>query len=196
MLPNAAGREAMAAKQSKQSGANGGRGGNGGGAKGARLVWSRNMHLRVAAPDGDGWDLAEAGPHGDGLVAAIRCMRGEPPNALALNAYAYTVADNKRRTLDDLTKLDWQTRALGGTFASVSAVRVETPTRAGVEPGCEVQIDGTGGRDGGALRVKERWVPSGGRLLVLTAAGPPELFDAYGRVIDVWLLTSSLGAGR
>ena len=160
----------------------------------ARFVWSRNMHLRVAAPEGDGWELLEAGPHGDGLVAAIRCMRGEPPNALALNAYAYSVTAEKRRTVEDLTKLDWRARALGGTFRSVDTVRVETPTRPGIETGCEVQIDGQGARDGNPLRVKERWVPSGARLLVLTAAGSPELFDAYGRVVDVWLHTSSLGA--
>jgi hypothetical protein len=176
---------------SKAAGGNG----NGGGGK-AKLVWSRNMHLRVAAPEGNGWELMEAGPHGDGLLAAVRCMHGEPPNAVALNAYAYAVPEGQRKTVEQLAQQDWRGRALASTFESVSNVDVSTPTRAGVARGCEVQLDGIG-RDGqGPLRMRERWVPDGGRMLVLTAAASPELFVAYAMVIEVWLTTSSLGAGR
>lgn len=176
--------------------AKGGNGGSDGGAGKAKLVWSRNMHLRVAAPDAKGWELMEAGPHGDGLLAAIRCMRGEPPNALALNAYAYAVPETQRKTVEQLCEQDWKARALASGFAAVATANVSSPARAGVARGCEVEIDGTSHDDPTPLRLRERWVPDGGRLLVLTAAGPPEVFAAYALVIEVWLTTSSLGAGH
>jgi len=159
----------------------------------SRFVWSRNMHLRVAAPAGEGWELGEAGPSGDGLLAAFRCMRGEPPQAVALNAYAYAVPPAERRSVEELCRQDWKKRWLGSTFSSIDAVAVAAPARAGVERGCEVQIDGRGRDPSEPLRVRERHVPSGERLLVVSVAGPPELLERHAALIDVWLTTTTLG---
>jgi hypothetical protein len=161
--------------------------------KRSRFVWSRNMHLRVAAPVGDGWEVMEAGPSGDGLLAAFRCMRGEPPDAVALNAYAYAVAPEHRKSVEQLCAQDWPARWLGTTFAEIDAVAVGSPTRAGVERGCEVQIDGRGRASGGPLRVRERHVPAGERLLVASAAGPPALLERFASLVDVWLTSTTLG---
>ena len=160
----------------------------------SRFVWSRNMHLRVAAPVGAGWDVMEAGPHDDGLLAAFRCMRGEPPDAVALNAYVYRLPPDRRPGVEELCRQDWKARWLGSTFAQVDAVAVAAPTRAGVERGCEVQIDGRARDSGRPLRVRERQVPAGERLLVVSAAGPPELLDRFSAVVDVWLCSTTLGS--
>jgi hypothetical protein len=160
----------------------------------SRFVWSRHMHLRVAAPVGEGWEVMEAGPSGDGLLAAFRCMRGEPPDAVALNAYAYAVPPAERRSVEELCRQDWKERWLGSSFSAVDAVAVAAPARAGVERGCEVQIDGRGRDPSLPLRVRERHVPSGEKLLVVSAAGPPELLEQYAAVVDVWLASSTLGS--
>lgn len=152
------------------------------------------MQLRVAAPVGDGWQVMESGPAAGGLLAAIRCIHGTPPSALALNAYAYAVPDGEQRTVAQLCRQNWRGRWQGSTFSTVESVDAHAVERPGADPACEVCVAGRGGPDDGPLRVREQHVPSGARRLVVSVAGPPDLHQTFAAVIDQWLVHAALGA--
>lgn len=162
--------------------------------KNVRYVWSRNMQLHVAAPVGPDWQLMEAGPGAGGLLAAIRCLHGEPPDALALNAYAYQLPAEQQRTVEQLCQQDWQARWKRTAFSTIQSATAQVVERPGVEPACEVVIEGRGGSPEGPLRVQEQHVPSGRRLLVVSVAGPPDLFRALQPVVQQWLVHAALGS--
>lgn len=157
-----------------------------------RYVWSQNMQLHVAAPTGADWELTEAGS-ADDLLAAVRCLCGEPPEALALNAYAYRVPPDQQRTVEQLCAQDWAARWAGSAFARVDTAAAEPDERSGTERACLVVVDGRGRAEGAPLRVVERHTPAGSRLLVASAAGPPSLHQALAPTIDLWLTHAALG---
>jgi hypothetical protein len=159
-----------------------------------RYVWSRNMQLRVAAPLASDWRLLEAPGHTDGLLAAIKCLHGDPPQVLALNAFAYRVPDDRRTTVAELCAYDWEERWLAAAFDSITSLEVKRVDHPGVPNGaCDMLIDGVG-RDGRPLRVRERHVPVAGQLLVVSAAGAPREHELHASVVDSWLVGASLAA--
>jgi hypothetical protein len=158
-------------------------------------VWSRNMQLRVAAPTASGWQLAEAGPAADGLLAAFRCMYGQPPDALALNAYARTLSAEHQCTVEQLCERDWLPRWRPSTFSEIASIDVRARERPGkYGRACEVLIDGRAAQSEQTLRVREWHVPQVGRLLIASAAGPPPLHERFAKEIDSWLVHAELGA--
>lgn len=159
-----------------------------------RTLFSRNMALRVAAPVGDGWQIMEAGSGAGGLLAAIRCLHGEPPEAMALNAYAYAVTDGDPHTVEQLSRQDWRRRWQGSTFEVIEGLDVEVVERPGTDRACQICVEGIGRHGRGPLRVVEQHVPAGSRRLVVSAAGSPSRHAALAAVVRQWLVHASLGA--
>ena len=155
----------------------------------ARFVWSRDMQLRVAAPQGGGWQLAEGGEAGD-LLCAFRCARGEGSDALVLHAKVFAVPEGKQKKAEELRGEDWKAQWLASTFAEIDQVKTEVVGHM-VEgfrhDACEVRVTGKGKPPMGALTVRERQLPAGDRLLVLTAAGSPTQHEAHAGVIEAWI---------
>jgi hypothetical protein len=157
----------------------------------ARFAWSRDMLLRVAAPQGAGWELAQAPGAGE-LLCAFRCSRGEGADALVLHAKLFTNSAGK--TAEALAEEDWKALWLASTFAEIddaSAEIVEHHVEGFREKACEVRVAGRGQAPMGALAVRERHLPLGGRLLVLTAAGSPQQHEAHARAIETWMTNST-----
>ena len=160
-------------------------------------AWSKNMQLRVAAPVGEGWQRMETGEQPDGLLAAIKCLHGTPPDAVALDAYVYRVPEGEGPTVEALAERDWEAHFRQKMLAEVTSVDVrvvEHPLRAGFkDEGCEVTVDGTLREPAQPLRVRERHVPASGKLLVVSAAAQPEMHERHAKLIDAWLTHAALG---
>ena len=161
------------------------------------VVWSRNMDLRVAAPNEPGWQRMEAGRQQDGLVAAIKCIHGAPPDAVALDAMVYELGAERVPTLDSLRGRDWDAYFRERLFSAVDAIDmrdIEQLARAGfVSARLEVQADGRMRQPAQPLRVKERHIPVGDKLLVVSAAGRAARLDAFAKIVDSWLSHAALG---
>ena len=141
------------------------------------FVHSKNMHLKVAAPQGAGWKVMERGGGGT-LLAAFKCLHGEPPDALALDALLYDVHPEDMPSLTDLQQRDWQEHFLDKMFAGVDDVTthmVEHRARGGgfVDRGLEVEVVGELRDPAMPLVVIERHVPLTKHLLVVSVAGAP-----------------------
>jgi hypothetical protein len=163
---------------------------------GVELVWSRNMALRVAAPKGVGWQRMEAAPQHDGLLAAIKCVRGAPPDALALDAFVY--AAETLPTLEQLQSRDWQAHFEQKMFASVESVSVETVdhlARGGgfSDQAVEVRVRGTLREPSMPLMVRERHVSSGGKLLVVSVSASPAVHDREAKTVESWISHAMIG---
>jgi hypothetical protein len=159
------------------------------------FVHSKNMHLKVAAPQGESWKVMEAGG-GGALLAAFKCLSGEPPEALALDAMLYRA--DELPTLEQLRERDWKSHFLDKMFAEIDDLEtreVEHRARSGgfVDEGFEVEVRGRLREPAMALVLVERHVPVQGRLLVISAAGAPERHEAEARLIDTWLSHATLG---
>ncbi len=159
-----------------------------------KMVWSRDMRLRVAAPTGGGWRLMEAGQHGDGLLAGMKCMRGTPPQALALDARVYAVPEGRRSTPEQLAQRDWKVLYLKTMFAEIESLSAEVADHPSGSPGCELAIVGRCREPDQPMRLREWHIPVGDKLLVLTAAGAPEQHQASGKDVDFWLMNALLGS--
>jgi len=160
------------------------------------FVWSTNMQLRVAAPVGEDWQRMEAKPSAE-LLAAIKCMRGAPPDALALDALVVVPPEGQGLTLEQLRERDWEAHYLGKMFsevASLSVEEVEHMTRTGfADKACEIRVDGRLRHPDMQLRLRERHVPSGDKLLIASAAASPEVHQQFVKIVDSWLAHASLG---
>jgi hypothetical protein len=160
------------------------------------FVWTKNMQLRVAAPSGEGWQRAEAPPQPGGLLAAVKCMHGESPDALLLDAYVYASTEHEPPTVAELCRRDWKAQFEQQMFASVDTVlvtEVEHTVRGGFHvAGCEVLVDGRLRSPDQPCRVRERQVPTDHKLLRVVALGSPAAHDAFAKVIDSWLAHATL----
>jgi hypothetical protein len=161
------------------------------------FVHSKNMHLKVAAPQGEGWQLMEAGG-GGALLAAIKCLHGEPPDALAFDAMLYAPPADQMPTLEQLRERDWRQVFSDKMFAEIDSLEtreVEHRARAGgfVDTGWEIEAEGTLREPAMAMRLCERHVVVGPRLLVVSAAGSPEAFERQQTLVETWLSHAALG---
>jgi hypothetical protein len=160
-------------------------------------VWTKNMELRVAAPSASGWQRAEAVNQPGGLLAAVKCMHGEPPDALLLDAYVYASSDHTPPTVAELCQRDWQAQFEQQMFASVDTVlvaEVQHAVRGGFQaPACEVTVEGRLRNPDQACRVRERHVPAGQKLLRIVALGSPAQHERFAKVVDSWLAHATLG---
>jgi hypothetical protein len=162
----------------------------------SRFVWSRNVQLRVAAPHGAGWELAEA-DEGGALAAAFRCLHGDGESALVLHAKLFAVAPGQQDSAEGLRAQDWKERWLASTFAEIDGLSVAIVghmLHGFREDACEVEVEGRGREPAARLRIRERQVPYKGKLLVLTAAGPPAEHEAQARAIEAWIANSTCAA--
>jgi hypothetical protein len=159
------------------------------------VVWSKNMDLRVAAPSEPGWQRMEAGRQEDGMVAAIKCVHGTPPDAVALDALVYEL--DRAPSLEELRARDWEAYFRQKLFTEVDAIEVrdiEQLARAGFpSQGVEVRVDGRMRQPAQPLRLRERHVPVGNKLLVVSAAGRAARLDAIAKLVDSWLTHAALG---
>ncbi len=158
------------------------------------MVWTRDMRLRVAAPTGGGWRLMEAGQQEGGLLTAIKCMRGSPPDALALDARLYAVPADQRGTAEQLAKRDWKALYLRMMFAEIESLTVDVADHPSGDPGCELTIFGRFREPDQPMRLREWHIPAGDKLLVLSAVGAPEQHRASGQQIEFWLMNALIGA--
>jgi hypothetical protein len=163
------------------------------------LVWSTNMVLRVAAPAAEGWQRLEAAPRGDQLFAAIKCVLGSPPMALALDALVHALGPDTQ--LEALRARDWRAHHLAGLFAQLDTVAtrgVSHTARIGLadDPGIEVTVSGRLRAPDQPAALRERLVPvpSAGKLLVVSALGAPPLLAEHAALVDSWLAQAALGA--
>ena len=161
------------------------------------FVHSRNMHLKIAAPQGDGWKVMERGGGGS-LLAAFKCLHGEPPDALALDAMLYDVHPEDVPSLTELEKRDWKQHFLEKMFANVDDLalrQVEHRARGGgfVDSGIEVEVAAELREPAMSLVLIERHVPLTKHLLLISAAGAPERRKAQAKLVDVWLNHATLG---
>ncbi len=161
------------------------------------VMWSRNMVLRVAAPSGPGWQRMEVGRQKGGLVAAIKCVHGAPPDAIALDAYVYELEGERATSAEQLRARDWRAHFEQKMFSEIDALAVrsvEQLARGGFpSEGCEVQVDGRLREPPQPLRLRERHIPVGSKLLVVTAAGRAARLDAFAPVVESWLSHAALG---
>lgn len=173
------------------------------GATRTSFVHSKNMHLKVAAPQGEDWQVMEAGGGGS-LLAAFKCLRGEPPKALALDAMLYQVPPDQRPSLEQLRERDWKQHYRSKMFAEIDDLEtreVDHRARGGgfVDRGYEVEVAGKLREPAMDLILIERHVPIAGaegrdgRLLVVSAAGAPDQRRSQERLIDTWLSHAALG---
>jgi hypothetical protein len=158
------------------------------------MVWSRDMRLRVAAPSGGGWRLMEAGQQGGGLLAGMKCMRGSPPDALALDARLYAVVEGQGGTAEQLAQRDWKALYLRTMFAEIDSISAQVADHPSGDPGCELNIVGRCREPDQPMRLREWHVPTGDKLLVLSAAGAPEQHQVSGQQVEFWLSNALLGA--
>jgi len=165
----------------------------GGGAVRSELTWTRDMRLRMAAPVGAGWQVMEAGQHGDGLLAAIKALRGKPPRALALDARLYAVPAGQRATAEALAQRDWKGLYLKTMFAEVQSVGAEVVAHPTGAQGCLVTLEGRCRQPDQPMRMREWHIPLGAKLLVLSAAGAPEEHEASAETIELWLMNAYVG---
>jgi hypothetical protein len=156
------------------------------------FVWSTNMLLRVAAPADAGWQRIEAHPKPP-LLAAIKCVRGAPPDAIALDAYVYDDAP----PFADLAARDWRAHYLAEMFASIASLDVdpiEHATRSGFsDKALAIRVDGRLRAPDMAIRLMSRHVVSDGKLLVASAVASAVQHDAHDKLIHSWLSHASLG---
>jgi hypothetical protein len=159
-------------------------------------VWSQNALLRVAAPSGAGWQRMEAQPQAP-MLAAIKCVHGEPPQALALDALLYQPSAEQLPSHEALCERDWRAHFEAKMFASVDSCDVRDIKHANPngfnDPGCEVTVAGRLHTPDMAVVLRERHVVSGQRLLVASAAGPADEHANRRKVIDAWLEHASVG---
>ncbi|HHH27005.1 MAG TPA: hypothetical protein ENK57_01470 [Polyangiaceae bacterium] len=161
------------------------------------FVHSKNMHLKVAAPQGDGWKIMEA-RGGGRLLAALKCLHGAPPKALALDAMLYGVDPEDLPSLSQLRERDWRRHFLDKMFSEIEDLtqrEVEHRARGGgfVDTGIEVEVAGTLREPAMPLVVVERHVPLTKHLLLVSAAGAPAERAGQAALIDVWLNHATLG---
>jgi len=155
------------------------------------FIWSSNMQLRVAAPAGDGWQRIEATPKPP-VAAAIKCVRGTPPDALALDAVVYL----QSVSFAELTARDWRAFFEQTTFATVSTVElseIKHATRSGfVDAAVDIVVEGKLGNPAMAARLRSRYVPSAEQLLVVTAMSSATVGEGDAKLIDSWICHASL----
>jgi hypothetical protein len=161
------------------------------------FVHSKNMHLKVAAPQGEGWKVMEAGGSGT-LLAAFKCLHGEPPKALALDAMLHGVDPADLPSLDQLRERDWEKHFLDKMFADIDELSqrdVEHRARGGgfVDTGVEVKVRGTLREPSMPLVLIERHIPLTKHLLLVSAAGAPDEIEAKRQLVDLWLSHATLG---
>ncbi len=157
-------------------------------------VWSQNALLRVAAPATPGWQRMEA-PAKPPMIAAIKCLRGTPPDALSLDALLYE--PSALPSAAELVARDWQAHFLAKMFAAVTrcdAAAIDHPRPNGFsDAGCEVTVEGRLRDPDMPLVLRERHVPCGTRLLVVSAAGSPAQHAAHDKLVRAWIEHASLG---
>jgi hypothetical protein len=158
-------------------------------------VWSRNMRVRLAAPTGDGWQRMEAEELGN-MEASVRYLHGEPPAVLSLGATAFRLSEGERKSAEDLAAEDWEARWLASTFARIDNIEVRVDERPGMEPACEIVVQGQAKTPDQPMLIRERHTPELDRLLVTTAAGSPEVHEKFAREIDTWVMNAALGDSR
>lgn len=161
------------------------------------FVHSKNLHLKVAAPQGDGWKVMERGG-GGALLAAFKCLHGEPPDALALDAMLYEVHPEDLPSLSQLEGRDWRQHFLDKMFSEIDDLtlrKVEHRARGGgfVDRGVEVEVKGVLREPAMPLVLVERHVPLTKRLLLVSIAGAPSKREAQAKLIDIWLNHATLG---
>jgi len=161
------------------------------------FVHSKNMHLKVAAPQGGGWKVMEAGGSGT-LLAAFKCLHGEPPNAVALDAMLYRVEPDELVTLDQLRDRDWRQHLLDRMFAEIEDLttrEVQHRARSGgfTDDGYEIEVEGRLREPAMPLVLVERHVPLTKHLLVISVAAAPDQRKALAPLIDTWLNHAALG---
>jgi hypothetical protein len=160
---------------------------------GSRFVCSRNLQLKVAAPVGAGWELAEAEPSGP-LRAGFRASRDE--GALVLHAKLFALEGEQQRSAEDLQREDWRGQWLATTFSAIetiSVLLVDHMIDGFREAACEVRVTGVPRAGASPLIVRERQLPRAAQLLVLTAAAPAQLFERHEGAIEAWLANSTCG---
>lgn len=159
-------------------------------------VWSQNALLRVAAPTVPGWQRMEA-PARPPMLAAIKCIRGEPPEALSLDALLYQPPAAELPTLDQLLERDWTAHFLAKMFASIDrcdAVEIKHQSPSGFsDAGCELTVEGRLREPDMPILLRERHVLAGSRLLVVSAAGSASLHAAHDKLVLAWIEHASLG---
>lgn len=163
-------------------------------AKAETELWrSKLMHLRVAAPLGKGWQRMEGG--GGATLAAMKCVRGEPPEALSLEALLLGAEGHDPPTVDELATRDWsaELEAAVDDLQDVRAWRAEHQARPGqAEAAVDVAARGRLREPAMAVRLRERHVPVGDKLLVIKVMGAPALFDEHQSIIDTWIAHAML----
>jgi hypothetical protein len=156
------------------------------------FIWSSNMQLRVAAPTGEAWQTIEATPKPP-LLGAFKCVRGAPPDAIALDAYVHEKAPG----FDVLKKRDWRAHyenEMFGSIESLSVDGVKHATRDGfTNDALEVSVDGRLRAPDMPIRLRARYVISDGKLLVVNAIASAEQHEKNKNLIDSWLSHASLG---
>jgi hypothetical protein len=151
-----------------------------------RIVLEREW-LSIFETPGEGWQWREDARQGqDFLLREVkyRVVYGEAQ--LFLYAKDYAGPSQGHETVEQVAARDW--RAHYTLFDTIEdlAVRLTTQTlMRGTAPACEITLTGRGAKTTSS-RVRERYAPVPGHMLIVSAMGASELFARRAAEVDNW----------
>ncbi len=136
---------------------------------------------------GEGWQWREEErSEQDFLLREVKYRFVEGEARLFLYAKDYAGASQGRETVEQLAVRDW--RAYYTLFDGIEDLAVKRATQTlmrGTAPACEITLTGRGTQTPPS-RLRERYAPVPGHMLIVSAMGAPELFARRAADVAAW----------
>lgn len=152
-----------------------------------RIVLEREW-LSIFETPGDGWQWREDDRQGEDIfLREIKYRFVDGNEQLFLYAKDYAGASQGRESVEQVAARDWRTHydKLFEIVDDVAVVRTTQTLMQGLAPACEVTLTGRGA-NAKSTRVRERYAPVPGHMLIVSAMGSSELFATRAAEIDRW----------
>jgi hypothetical protein len=143
--------------------------------------------LSVFETPGEEWQWREDERQGqDFFLREVKYRLVDGDDQLFLYAKDYEGPSQGLETVDQIAARDWPAfYTLFDTFEGLSVARVTQTLMRGTAPACEVALIGRGATTT-STRVRERYAPVPGHMLIVSALGASELFARRASEIDRW----------
>jgi hypothetical protein len=157
----------------------------------APTVFERPWVVVYETPVAAGWQSNDDERRVQGLLRRTLKFRvGGPEGRLNLSVTDYERPASDRQDVAVLLARDYRAE-FAPLFVEVTPARVHETTQttfSGARPAVEFVLDGVGrlGAVTSPLRIRERYTPLPGHMLIVSASGSPTLFERHAEDVERW----------